>query len=947
MNIFRKIFGGSATQKERATNVVSVEEWTAIQGDLLSNPNVTVQFRFTNGKSFTLPEFVSGDETKITGRVNGILKPFWRKGVTSVELVSRNTTSFAPMCLDGVVKTWKSDRGFGFIQSDDGKQDFYFNVNTIRDRKLKEDLDKGLVKQRVRFRIIGQSMEGRSAAVEVVGLLERGKDQQVLQPLSRSPEYSMGWNAKMEGELDKALSYFQSVINRRDDVNYHSAIKEYAECLNQKGGAVEAYDFLEAHRHDFSDADQISLDRMQVLYLQKARRIKEEIELLEKILKRTDLPENQRRHYGKLAVTLKKRSVDDGSLQEDAIAPNDAAARKNLDSMKSMIVNDLSVLSLAKIGKFIGKKACAERWNDKLLVDTFALLNDAREFIGTVNYEKRLSWCRRIEGRVEDCINAHEKSDEYEEYVEPLLVVLKDAIRADMVVDGPEFTLVHSTGSASYAVDENGYICLRLSLKLKDVSMPSASEIMATVVGQDDASISVCDLLTGEARCNFELAYKPNQSAMELSRDVIQIQLNFSVEGVDGATQSSWLSKPMAIAIERAELPPLENKYKEYAEGKRPSGIYFVGGERAEKIENMKIKFESAQGGVCYMLHGQRRTGKTTLRDNLFAKIDDRKVACSWEKISMRGVGGDPRVAFYEQLRDDVAMKLGVDSLYLERECNELYSKDSYTNRIRHFSNKLHEKGYSSWVVAVDEFTDVFRSNENKDDAVSLTGIFRNMLDSQVFHLMIIGMDSLVEFQKGFQNNAVVWGDCALSYLYPKDLEELLRIPLERQLGNKCFADNTTVFSELSDWSGGVPQLAQMICAGLVDKLNSEDRRRVVDGDVDDVCSAMVKDYNTSMLTTLFNTFTEIGLPGVDDRDWLDIYIEIARNTTDGGTCKKEALDCWKLEEPRVQFLIERGALQVYNGGNDIRLRARFMAEWIRQGRPIGEYSGLGKNITQ
>ena len=382
----------------------------------------------------------------------------------------------------------------------------------------------------------------------------------------------------------------------------------------------------------------------------------------------------------------------------------------------------------------------------------------------------------------------------------------------------------------------------------------------------------------------------------------------------------------MSVAFDAKDFLPFELDYKKYADGEIPVGNYFVG--RQKILNEMVATFRASDGGKCYLVHGQRRTGKNTLRDNLFKRLEAEepgKYICT--KMGMRGVSEDDNLksVFYDELKLEVAKALGVSATAFIEEIEHLFAPGNIMSRIKYLGTRLHEKGFV-WVVAIDEFTDAFKTAKTSGQIPSFVGMLRSLLDTKTFHVFLVGMDSLIQLKKEyFPNDSEIIEDCPLTYLEQDALECLLRRPMEEVLGNECFAPGTTVFRELMEWSGGVPQLAQLLCSKLVELLNSEEkRRRVMDGDIERVGKLLCSQRKLDT----FTTFTEMGLPGFDDSKLTSVYKEIARSTPMGSVFVP--VKGLKIESAILYLLLDRKVI-VEEAGS-IRFKSRLFAEWVKNG---------------
>ena len=938
-DFLKKLYKGgkNCSCKNAAGNIcVDVENWMSVVETLRRNADLTVRVRFTNGKLFTIPEFVSGDESKIIGRVNGVPKEFWRKGVMEIEAVPKTIHSFPASFQEGRVTAWKPGRRpcFGFVRVSSGK-DFYFNENTILDSRLAEDLDNGRVGQLVRFRLIREGTDGRPSQVEIVELLERGAKTILKCAIESSDCYAQGWRAKNNNQVDEAIRCFRKVIGNKNDVNYFSAIKELAECLNKQEGPNVAFKFLEEHRVEFAVDEQVSIDRMEVLYLLRAKRYEDALLWVRRILDVADLPTNQRNHFESVRLKLEARKGDE--LSEDGTGIQDKRERR-LNSLVGKLADGLTNQMAVLMGKFLGGVLVEARASDDVILNAFNVIaKDVHEFVGTVNYEKRKTVLGSMERRIEVCKKASAGDASGMSMILSLLNAVRDSAASSLAGLTPKFTLAHGR-AASYALNEANMVQLNLELSIEDESMPTVKDVMVSVEGQEDSAMLICEEMRGGQKISFEMTTMPSAVGLQSKRETLAVLIDYSVVGVAGESHGAC-KMTLPVAYEHKALPRIENGYRRYATGSNtPTGKYCVG--REDRIQEMYREFTSRRGGKCFLVHGQRRTGKNTTRNNLRDRLQRAPgelrycVALS----SMRGCQSSPQAALYDDLAKSAAETLGISRLDLVNEVNAIISDpQNWTGKIKYLGQKLAKKKFV-WIVAIDEFTDLFKTESLRQQVPYLTGMLRTLLDEEVLHVFLVGMDSILQLQDYFANDAEIMEDCSLTYLNRGDTELLLRLPMEEMAGKGCFTSNTTVFDELYDWSGGVPQLAQKLCSGVVEMLNNEGRRRILDGDVERVargicdprglCDPEGRIMERGLCQKDFTTFFEMGIPDFDEKKMLPpFYRKIAELTKDSEYCLKTDIE---RDEGLFQLLVRRQAIVCE--ADSVRLKSRLFAEWIRKG---------------
>ena len=222
--------------------------------------------------------------------------------------------------------------------------------------------------------------------------------------------------------------------------------------------------------------------------------------------------------------------------------------------------------------------------------------------------------------------------------------------------------------------------------------------------------------------------------------------------------------------------------------------------------------------GQAFVLYGQARSGKSSIRENLANKlrtVGDGRIfytEVSVHKWTENMLSGKQPLEFLVfDLLVSVRSKLKEMGVWTDEVRSE-YAEippEYHAKKIEFLGNKLRDLGFL-WVVAIDEFTDLYdiliTSAKDDDVAKRILDILRalkGVLESHppAFNLLLIGQDSMPLFKDRFWNKFSVSKERRVSYLEEIPTKQLLQRPIENGRGIKFSSDALNLYY---DYIGGV-----------------------------------------------------------------------------------------------------------------------------------------------
>lgn len=945
------IFGKDTTlfKDDRPNGCVSRVKWLKYIQFLRRETSMTARFRFKDGSVYVAQEFVDGDADTMTISVNGITRIYEREEVVAVELVPRpGSVAVLPKkkvgpakmltsdILEGRVSAWKPDRDFGFIVA--GSVSYYFQGSFVRDTNLLKSLDNGNTDQQVRFRVIkAYLIPGKAAAVEV---LEMVSDNVRSHPVpSGNSHFAMGWRAKDDGRLDEAEREFLLVLQDPSDEKYLSAIKELAGVIDRRPDPMGAFDLLEKHRHEFPDDEQLSIDRMQILYLHRAEKYQEEIDLIDRLLKQPGIPPNQVRHYRE-----QRRRASECLNRPDLIRKKDKLVGYLRDK-------GVTLPTCEKIDKFIDELLRGVAQTDTEIDDDDVLLAGlhrivawAREYARCAHYARQ----RECADSVRNYLDAEEKARRGKDsdwvlpnIVIPLMLELRDAMSRDLAaIDKRDVVLMvmHAEGEQYGLVD--GRVVLRLSIKMHQEDSPTIRSVTIKTEDREKDSlvVFVADELRGGEEKIVDVAIEPTADEIAAGEGEVVLRIDYKRVYLDGHCEEKIFERPELQFIIRNTLfkPISPNPFEVYATGKQPTEKpFFVG--RDALIDRIVASFNNAErGGVCYVLHGARRSGKTTVLKNCATKLP-RERFC-YITTSMLSISKTPGRVFrnwYDALTTELFCQDAASCACLDEERYKAISEDNVAVQLRYLCEWMHRNG-KTLVVAIDEFTTLYeyaqRSEDAHEEVRDILRSFKALLESESLHVFMIGRGSMKQFRAEYSNEFAVTQFEALQWLTFENVKELAEGAVLNDRGESRFKDKTLEL--LYRYTAGLPLLTQKVCRALVDYLNARKGDRFVADDVVQTVRLLCDggDNAGGLVHALtcpdFEAFFNFYKPGFDEGNLVAVYYKLANIDPE--------YDGWMDRDDVIETDEQRRALEMMHEldvvefkNSQVRLKSKLFADWL------------------
>lgn len=624
------------------------------------------------------------------------------------------------------------------------------------------------------------------------------------------------------------------------------------------------------------------------------------------------------------------------NLVEESPAAGMAEGRRRIHQIRKRWGDKLSQLDFEAVTGAIQAMVASPEEQESAAA-TVVFLKKAEEYAGALEYERRRGIAEELRAMGE----AHEKRHVWEgttlfatDIGQPTVDATLACVERDFAgkgAQGPELSLENASTSQYRLRD--GVVELQVLLQSNDPSRPSISEISVQVLGDnapnDDSGTAYLSELEGGGRREVRVAVIPSEVEVANKHGIARIQTDYVT--ATGMKETKTFSVDFSVAAGEYEFIP--NPYIRFENG-TATGEYFVG--RDAMIKEIIDVFKTSDGGQCYVLYGQRRSGKSSVLENVQEELRGEGFLIT--RINMPDL--DDKDLKGASITEYIAGRLERDFLVArpearrKRKRNEEIAPEDQLKYLGQFAKSL--PGRRNWIICIDEFTYLYNylRKDRKKHRGLVQGFLRflkGMLEERVCHLLLIGQESIVLLQKEFPNEFAVFRLNRLSYLDKEAVRHLADDPIKKgRDGAKESRYQGKAFQRLFEATAGQPWFTQRFCSRMVNYMNEKKIPDISEEVITQVEHLFCKGDEDGRVLKVpagdFEPFVNLAAPEVDEEEVVRGYYRIAERTA--------SRDAWipmgdvGLPASVVRLLDDRGIVIVRDG--KVRLRMGLFSSWLR-----------------
>jgi len=534
-----------------------------------------------------------------------------------------------------------------------------------------------------------------------------------------------------------------------------------------------------------------------------------------------------------------KTQVSDTSLLQ-MISSTKAASNQFYDSELKYSSAQLSG-ALSKLRD--ARSANTYSTSRPLIDEAEALLSDARKHVPpTYMHDLR---------PLEDAISGAE-------------VIVKTYWRSFTAALNPKPRFVMGDKPTRVPVDSSAEAVIPFRINLEAHTAPVSHVTIVVEANSDIALLAEPEVLAELAAGRVETVRIPavytNSPQLSAPTNVrFRAQLQYRIPG--GEIRTSPMQTLQYELVPEEAFQAIRNPYKAYAGGTTVADPKMFFG-RGPLLEQILDDLRDGPAGQGLAIYGQKRSGKTSLAEQIRARADRRPVIVLSISLGIldrdnltssfaRAVLDKARLALLSQLEGtDYA---NVSRLWPSDERIEHRPLESLIGALTAGRATLARQAEWSglrYVLLVDEFTYLFeliRDARASDQAMQgdvreFLRQWKALLETRAFTSVVVGQDTMPYFMTNFPNEFSSMRPIRLAYLSPSETRELADLPVRKKDGSSRYTGYG--LETIYHYTSGHPFFTQVLCDRIIDQANLKRRSEISETDVEEAAESLMSGPN-------------------------------------------------------------------------------------------------------
>lgn len=526
------------------------------------------------------------------------------------------------------------------------------------------------------------------------------------------------------------------------------------------------------------------------------------------------------------------------------------------------------------------------------------------------------------------------------ELVLPILEQMEKDLRGNfeafVAKSAVHLTLANVLENDYYIPEENGNVRVRISVKSASGGAPiegleiTAEELHGLSVVESGLSP---ELFRGGEEREIELTIKPSSEQIADAAFSLQCVVKYRKRNGD-LVQLDKQALPVRIGSPE-NFSPIPNPYKEYAGGRSVDrSEMFIG--RKELLDRILDVVNADGSGQCFVLYGQKRSGKTSVLKQLRKRIKPPLLCAEISVGALETASDDTGNNFYQLCLDRIQEALddavGEGNYDWWPEPIEIQAKplDVFRKTIRNVKTALEKAGWFSphLILLIDEFTYLYEYIVEGVLPSTFMRQWKALLQSEMFNAVLVGQDSMPKFKQAYPNEFGITYDERITYLSKDEAILLAEAPillggLSRYRGR--------ALDRLLQLTAGSPFYMQIFCDRLVRYMNQKLASFITEADIDMVASLLTTGAEALPIERFDPLITAAGESVAETarEKYLQLLSNIATKSDAITGARPSDLPSIEKKEAILRDLQERDVI-VSDAEGRIKIRVQLFQEWLK-----------------
>ncbi|OHB70508.1 MAG: hypothetical protein A2W23_02845 [Planctomycetes bacterium RBG_16_43_13] len=395
-----------------------------------------------------------------------------------------------------------------------------------------------------------------------------------------------------------------------------------------------------------------------------------------------------------------------------------------------------------------------------------------------------------------------------------------------------------------YIPEDNRNVCVHVSVKSAQGGAPiegleiSAEEVQGLRVVEPGLSP---ELFRGGEEREIKLTIKPSSEQIADAAFTLQCIVRYRKRNGE-LVEIRRQALPVRIGSPK-DFSLIPNPYREYAGGRSiDNPDMFIG--RQELLSRIIDIVNADISGQCFVLYGQKRSGKTSVLKQLKKRLKSPLLAAEISVGALETTADDPGNNFFQlcldRIQEAVEDTAGLINLSWWPQPADVQTRplEAFRIAIKGLKKNLEDCGWRlpRIVLLIDEFTYLYEYIAEGVLPPTFMRQWKSLLQMELFNAVIVGQDSMPKFKQAYPNEFGVTFDERITYL---SYNEAIRLAQDPILLNGQSRYRGRALDRLLQLTAGSPFYMQIFCDRLVRYMNQKQASFITEADIEMVNSIL------------------------------------------------------------------------------------------------------------